>query len=71
MFEAFVTCERSHSQLDNDEDDDRFTNPCASKISSNKLLMSELKMVLVGKAEEHRYREEKAIERKNLKRENL
>lgn len=64
VFEAFVTIERNH---DDEEDEERYSNSNASKLPSNKLLMIELKQVLTSKAEEHRQREEKAIERQKQK----
>ena len=76
VFEAFVGEERCGSGFDDDDDDDG-DDPMWSKStlmtgrSSGQVFMMELKQVLVGKAEEHRAREEKALERLQQKGEKL
>ena len=71
VFEAFVAEERC--SLKNGLDEDEFSPEDGSgPISrhSSKFLMKELKQVLVGKAEEHRIREEIAIERQHKRLQN-
>lgn len=63
VFEAFVAEERCSNINDNNGFEDELTGN-GKHGHSNKILMNELKQVLVGKAEEHRVREEKALERK-------
>ena len=63
VFEAFVAEERCSLKTD----DEFGPGDDSGRISrhSSKFLMKELKQVLVGKAEEHRIREEIAIERQH------
>ena len=63
VFEAFVAEERCSNSNNGDGFEDELTGSGNNR-HSNKILMNELKQVLVGKAEEHRVREEKAMERK-------